>query len=123
MRRRFKNQGYFTTGQNSAGLSNVIMLFFRTKLIRTSFDTWDTCYVLECASTGIGLIKLVLQAGKSLSDRAKKVCLGIKRNKAVFHKQQDSLNSVLTTLRVSIPASSPQRTDRQTLPGLIISEY
>jgi len=66
-------------GQNSAGLSNVIMLFFRTKLIRTSFDTWDTCYVLECASNGIGLIKLVFQAGKSLSDRAKKVCVWAQR--------------------------------------------
>ena len=52
------------------------MLCFRTKLIRTSFHTWDNYYVLECASTGIDLIYLVLQDFKVTKwSRKKKKCV------------------------------------------------
>jgi hypothetical protein len=55
-------------------LTDVIVLCFRTKSIRTSLQAWDKCHELECTSTGIGLIKLVLQ-GRKVTKRLRKKCV------------------------------------------------
>ena len=100
------------------------MFCFRTKLIRTSFHMWDKCYVLECTGTGIGLIYLVLQDRKVTKWSGKKVCVWARRQtRQCSINSRDSLFSILSMPRVSIPASSSQWTDWQTLPSLIISEY